>query len=296
MTPSFAARLMSTVLRVTRIASKQFVGGPGFEDLIRKTRMLPQVLPGARMRAKLSVEERSFENRSVWHIAPKNGEPTARILFFHGGGYVFRPVFAHWNCFGHLAEKHGIAVTAPLYPLAPEDGVEQTVQFAMAVYRDFIANNPGPFSLAGDSAGGGLAAAVAQMARDEGLRPASGLILVCPWLDGAVSHADQPDIEKRDCILHIRGAQDAAKLYARELPISDPKVSPINGNWDGLPPILMFGGGDDILVPDARALKAKLPTIDYDERAGMMHDWPLFFLRESREAQAKMAAFAIGAR
>ncbi len=117
------------------------------------------------------------------------------------------------------------------------------------------------------------------------------MILICPWLDISVSHPDQPAIEPRDCVLTIGGTHAAAKLYTRDLSFSDPKVSPLFGNWDGLPPMLMFGGGDDILVPDARALKAKLPSIDYVEEVGMMHDWPIFFLRESRAAQARMAEF-----
>ena len=44
-------------------------------------------------------------------------------------------------------------------------------------------------------------------------------------------------------------------------------------------------------VADARALKAKLPTIAYQEAASMIHDWPIFTFAESRAAQAQMAAF-----
>ena len=42
----------------------------------------------------------------------------------------------------------------------------------------------------------------------------------------------------------------------------------------------------------ARALKAKLPSVDYQEMDGMIHDWPIFTFPESRQAQARMAAFA----
>ena len=58
--------------------------------------------------------------------------------------------------------------------------------------------------------------------------------------------------------------------------------------------MLMFGGGDDLLVTDARALKALLPQTQYHEVAGMIHDWPIFSFRESRAAQSQMAAFAKG--
>jgi acetyl esterase/lipase len=81
-------------------------------------------------------------------------------------------------------------------------------------------------------------------------------------------------------------------LYAGDLPLTDPRCSPIFGNWDGLPPILAFAGGDDILVTDSRALKAKVPSVDLTELAGMMHDWPIFSFSESRKAQAAMAGFA----
>jgi len=45
---------------------------------------------------------------------------------------------------------------------------------------------------------------------------------------------------------------------------------------------------------DARALKAKLPSVEYQEEAGMIHDWPIFTFGESRAAQKRMAAWASG--
>ncbi len=215
------------------------------------------------------------------------------MLYFHGGGYVYPAVDVHWKYFVRMAQKHGLAITAPFYPLAPEAGAEETVAWAMAVYRDFIANHGGKFILGGDSAGGGLAAAVAQQARDAGLRQADGMLLICPWLDLTVSNPDQKRIEPRDCILTVSGAHAAGRMYARDMALDDARVSPINGDWSGLPPVLTFGGGDDILLTDARALAAKLPTADYIEKDGLMHDWPIFFFAESRQAQAKMAEFAV---
>ena len=131
-------------------------------------------------------------------------------------------------------------------------------------------------------------------ARDAGLPLPHRLILICPWLNADPSHPDQPGIEPRDAILTIRGIREAGALYAGPTGVADPRVSPIHGDWSGLPPILSFGGGHDILVVDARALKAKLPSVDYREMAGMIHDWPIFTFPESRAAQDQMAAFAAG--
>lgn len=263
--------------------------------IISAARAAPLPVPTEKMRRQLDVREEEFEGRAVWHIGPKGRAPAGHMLFFHGGGYVFTAATAHWTSLGDLAENHGIAVTAPLYPLAPEHGAADITAFALAAYRRFIEGHDGPFVLGGDSAGAGLAAATVMAARDAGLRLPSNLLLICPWLDVSGTHPDQPAIEKRDAILRIRGLRDAGLLYARDLPISDWRVSPIHGDWAGLPPIMMFGGGDDVLVCDARALNAMLPGIEYDEQAGMIHDWPLFIFPESKAARARMGAMIAAA-
>jgi epsilon-lactone hydrolase len=290
---SLLAKVIATVLRTTGSLRKRYSDSPDFLERIAASRTKPD-LPTAKMRAQLDISETQLQGRSIWTIKPKDGPPAAHLLYFHGGGYVYPAVDVHWNFMAHMAAKHRIAVTAPLYPLAPEASAAETAAFGLAAYEAFLASHDGPFIMGGDSAGGGLTAVVAMAARDKGLRAASGLLLVCPWLDGSGDHPHQPAIEKRDCVLTLGGIRAAAKLYAADLPISHPRVSPIHANWQGLPPILCYGGGDDILVTDARALKAKLPSIDYREEAGLMHVWPIFFLRESRAAQFEIAEFAVG--
>jgi epsilon-lactone hydrolase len=292
--PSLMAKIVGAVLRTTKIYKKRYSGGPEFLDIIKAARAEKLQVPTDKMKAMLDVKVWELEGRSIWRMAPKDRAPSADLLYYHGGGYVYSPADVHWKFYAHLVETYGIAITAPLYPLAPESDAKEAVRFAMAAYRQFLSQHDGPFILGGDSAGGGLASVVAQQARDVGLRQANGLLLICPWLDGAGVHPDQLAIEPRDSILTLAGLKQAAQLYARDLPVTDSLISPINGNWDGLPPILCFGGGDDILVTDARALKAKLPAIDYVEEAGLMHDWPIFFLSDSRRGQARMAEFTVG--
>jgi acetyl esterase/lipase len=191
-----------------------------------------------------------------------------------------------------MASVHGWSVTAPLYPLAPENTADHITNWAMDYYTAYKAEmGDTAFVMGGDSAGGGLTAALAQMARDKGHALPASLLLICPWLNLDPSHPDQLKTEPRDGILTISGITEGGVLYAGDLPRTDPRCSPIFGNWDGLPPILAFAGGDDILVTDARALKAKLPSVEHIEMAGMLHDWPIFSFSESRKAQAKMANF-----
>lgn len=291
--PSFAARFTGFVLRTTGYYRRMFTGGPQFQTNIAKVRSRPQPQPVAKANSPYEVTQSSFKGRTIWHIAPTHRSPTAHVLFWHGGGYVYPATDVHWKFLTQMAATHGWSVSTPLYPLAPEATASGTIAWAQDYYKFYQSDMAKtPFIMAGDSAGGGLTAAVAQIARDEGAQLPAGLILICPWLNLQPDHPDQALVEPRDGILTLSGIREGGVLYAGDLPVTDPRCSPIHGEWHGLPPILAFGGGDDILVTDARALKAKLPTIEHHEVAGMPHDWPIFTFRESRGAQAQMAAFA----
>lgn len=291
--PSFAARLAGFVLRSTGYYRRIFTGGPQFQANIAKIRSLPTPQPVAKANSPFALKQSSFKGRTIWHIAPDNRRPSAHILFWHGGGYVYPATDVHWKFLTHMAAVHGWSVTAPLYPLAPESTASEITAWAHDFYQFHLTEMAEqPFVMAGDSAGGGLTAAIAQLARDEGLMLPAGLILICPWLDLAPDDPEQALVEPRDGILTLSGIREGGTLYAGDLPRNDPRCSPIYGDWSDLPPILAYGGGDDILVTDARALKAVLPAMEHHELAGMLHDWPIFSFRESRDAQAQMAAFA----
>lgn len=290
--PALSTRIISFVLRKTGLFRKMFAGGPGMAVFIAKAAATPSA-PSAKLQQSHAISHTSFDGCTVWEFAPKTKAPTATVLYWHGGGYVYPAADAHWAFMAHMAETHGWRIVAPLYPLAPAHDVAGTTGFALSFYKDFLAKQAGaPFLMAGDSAGAGLTAATVIAARDAGLALPAKLILICPWLNADPSHPDQPEIEKRDAILTIAGIRDAGQMYAGAAGAADPRVSPIHADWSGLPPILSFGGGSDILVVDARALKAKLPSVDYQEMDGMIHDWPIFTFPESRQAQARMAAFA----
>ncbi len=290
--PSLTARIFGFVFRTTGIFKKNFTGGPGFGATIAAARAQPTPEPSAKMRQKLNISCEEFEGRTVWHISPLDHHSPKRLIYWHGGGYVYSAAQPHWDFLCTMALKHGVAITAPLYPLAPEADAKATTDFALSFYKHLLdQHDPNNLAMGGDSAGGGLTAATLMAARDAGLPLPAKAILICPWLEANPIHPDQALIEPRDAILTRQGISDAGKLYARDLPVSDPRISPLHGDWSALPPILMFGGGDDILVTDARALKARLPSVDYVEEAGNMHVWPIFIFPESRRAQARMAAF-----
>jgi monoterpene epsilon-lactone hydrolase len=288
---SLTARVTAFILRKTGVYRRMFAGADQFART--RTKLTADGIgPSPAQERGLAVQRDEFQGRCVWTIAPTHEAPTATVLFWHGGGYVYPPMSGHWDYFAVMARKYGWRVIAPLYPLAPDSTAEATTAFALDFYRELVAREGAPVLMGGDSAGGGLAAATAMALRDAGLPLPKGLLLVCPWLDIDPAHEDQRAIEPRDAVLTIPGVRDAGVLYAGQMAMNDPRVSPIYGDWSGLPPILCFGGGDDILVTDARRLKAAMPAVDYEELAGLIHDWPLFTFPESRAAQSRMAGFA----
>jgi epsilon-lactone hydrolase len=288
---SFAARLTGFLLRRTGVYRRMFAGADAFART--RTKLTTDGIgPTSKQERGLAVRRDEFQGRCVWTIAPERGGVSATVLFWHGGGYVYPPMSGHWDFFGLMARKYGWRIIAPLYPLAPESDAAATTRFATDFYADLVAREGAPTLMGGDSAGGGLAAATAMALRDAKAVMPKGLLLVCPWLDADPAHTDQVTIEPRDAILTIAGLRDAGQMYAGDAGVRDWRASPIHGDWTGLPPILAFGGGDDILVTDARRLKDKLPSVDYEEQAGLIHDWPIFTFPESRAAQARMAGFA----
>jgi epsilon-lactone hydrolase len=290
--PSLPVRIVSFILGTTGIVRSRFSGGERFLATIRAAQALPRSVPSAKMAQQFAVDSAAFGGSPVWTMAPKDGPVAAHILFWHGGGYVYPISPLHWKFLAHMVEEYRWSVTVPYYPLAPESDAQRTTGWALDFYRQHAAAHGNNFIMAGDSAGGGLTAAIAMLARNAALPLPSKLLLICPWLALDPSDSEQAAIEPREVILTRSGIAEAGQLYAGDLPVIDPRCSPIFGSWDGLPPIMAFGGGNDILVTDARALKAKLPEIEYAELPGMMHDWPIFFFSESRAAQKQMADFA----
>lgn len=172
----------------------------------------------------------------------------------------------------------------------PGSTADRTVPTAADIAADVIADagDPGLVTLAGDSAGGGLALAVAQTLRDRGIG-APSLLLIAPWLDATMTDPRIDPAATRDPVLSVPRLVRAGELYAGALPTSDPRVSPVNGSMAGLGPMTVLVGTRDLLVWDARrlhaaAVEAGVP-IDYHEADGLIHVWPILPLPEARRVR-----------
>ncbi len=295
---SIRARLVNLALPLLGI--KSFFSQPEkLDERIAKLRTQASIRPRAKWSAQFDISEDDSRGYAVVTMVPKGGARAGapHLLYLHGGGYVMDIAALHWDAIARLCVDLGASATVPLYPLAPEHKAAETLDAMRALYNDIEPEfGAGNITVMGDSAGGGMALALAQMIRaDGGVLPAS-LVLFSPWVDATATAEGQHEIEKRDRMLAVSGLEACGRAYAGELPVDDPRVSPLFGPLEGLPPMAIFSGTSDILLVDGRRLSAKLhapgmPHHIYREYDGMFHVWMLLPIPEGKRALGETAAF-----
>lgn len=185
------------------------------------------------------------------------------ILYLHGGAYAFGIGEQQILFCDKMAQRLNAKVYLPLYPLTPQATVHDAIRFLDAVYDELLKEGK-PVLLLGDSAGGGLALALAQRLRDRGAVLPKKLILLSPWVDVTMSDPAIPAYDKKDLRLDAYGLVELGKLWAADLDTKDPLVSPIYGDLSGLPPTIVFTGTAEIMVPDNTTLCRRMKEAGVD--------------------------------
>ena len=114
-----------------------------------------------------------------------------------------------------------------------------------------------------------------------------------PCVDMTLSNPEIPELQKKDVILAVPGGKEAAKKWIGDSNPKSPTLSPLYGNLSGLPPMRIFIGTSDILLPDNRLFKEKMQEVDGDvqlyEYAGGFHVFVCIpTLPESEDAYGKV--------
>lgn len=188
----------------------------------------------------------------------EQGAPGTTVVYFHGGGFVVGGLDSHDDVCAEICAATGFRVLSVDYRLAPEhkhpaafeDAFAATTWAAEAWGQDMV--------LAGDSAGGNLAAAVAHRARGR-LTRIRGQVLIYPGLGGDtergsyVTHAGAPMLTAADVAFYqsIRAEGPA--------PLDDPRFAPLrDSDFSGLPLTAIFTAECDPLASDGPAYAAAL--------------------------------------
>jgi acetyl esterase len=198
------------------------------------------------------------------------------VAYLHGGGWVLGNLDSVDAVCRALADAAGARVVSIDYRLAPEHPFPAAVDDATAA----VGALEGDLVVAGDSAGGNLAAVVAQVMRDHGmtnlrhqalLYPATDLTMSSPSLD---EHANAPVLTRRS----VDAFRD--HYLAPGADPRDPLVSPLWGELQGLPPALVQTADVDPIRDDgvryAAALEAAGVPARLTNYLGMPHGFASF--------------------
>lgn len=245
-----------------------------FRELIAET-LPPQVPTGMRIRNRfLNAPGRQILIRgydpAAYAITPDT-PPSARVIYFHGGGFVSGSVFSHDVYCVALAHTVGLPVISVNYRLAPENPFPAALDdcfFVMqwiAEHGDVCAGPPQRLILCGDSAGGTLAAACAIKARNEDGPLVTLQVLLYPCL-GTDFTTESYRNNTQDPALSLKSMQMFWKSYLIEGGDGDPLATPLAlEDMSGLPPAYVLTADldplrDDGLMYAERLTKAGVPT------------------------------------
>ena len=252
-----------------------------------------------------TYEKTSIGNVRVERLAPPKSSTKHVVLRLHGGAYMsgitdlYRSFAVRQAEYTDASEIYCVDYRhAPIYtyPAALED--------ATTVYRGLLARGTkaSDIIIYGDSAGGNLAVELAIYLREHDIPQPAALILLSPWAD--FEHKDgtsRTENFAKDKVLgegtpfapHLRSIPP----YAGDLPLDDPRLSPIHADLRGLPPMLIQTGSYDLLLTEDEQLAAKAKAdgtdVTFTVYPEMPHVFPLVLpeLAESFAALEEMRNF-----
>jgi acetyl esterase len=256
-------RTVQLMLAVEERTGLGALNGDGVAE--RRARMQQATALGMPIATDLHVSDRYIPGGvgalQVRVYRPYDLEPTPpAIVFFHGGGWVVGDLDSHDGSCRVLAIESGCVVVSVDYRLAPEHVFPAAVEDCVTAYRWVVANagelsvDPHAVAVMGDSAGGNLAAVVAQVARDLDVAPPVAQGLVYPGLDFRM--------ETRSIELFAEGfflsRADMDWFCAQYLPdpadITNPLASPaLAEDLRGVAPAWVWTAGFDPLRDEGRA-------------------------------------------
>ena len=292
-TPSIRSRIVRLFLGYqARKADRKATLQQRRASLEKSARRLP-------MPRRVDVQRTSLGPIAAEWLRPADTTDDRAILYLHGGGYTMGSCTTHRALAARIAIASKAPALQPEYRLAPEHPFPAALQDCVAAYRWLIDCRISPQNtvVAGDSAGGGLAIALALTLRDDDAPLPAAIVCVSPWVDLELTGESLTTRAKVDPVCSLEDSRLHAVQYVGEADPRAPLVSPIHADLNGLPPILIHVGDREILLSDATRLaeRAREDGVEVELRIweGMWHVWHLLaaYVPEGQRAIHEIGAF-----
>ncbi|MFP4198995.1 MAG: alpha/beta hydrolase fold domain-containing protein [Halanaerobium sp.] len=240
------------------------------------------------------------------YLLKKQDADHKKIIYqLHGGAYISSFSENYNESALNYSKAYDQADVFSLdYRTAPEYEHPAALNDALEGYQYLLDNgySADKIIIAGDSAGGGLALALAVKIKNLELPAPKALILASPWTDLAAEGRSYQEKIEADAFFGYPEAEKAPRYplphtYAGDHNLKDPYLSPAYADLSALPPILIQTGSEEILLSDSKKIAEKAEKegveVEFIEYKGMYHNFYILApsLPESREAWQKIEDF-----
>ena len=220
------------------------------------------------------------------------------VLYCHGGGYTAGGLGYSGMLAGKMVLHLGMSVCSFQYRLAPENPYPAAIEDAVTIWNHlmYLGFGADQIILLGDSAGGNLALELTLVLRSQKRQLPAAMILMSPWTDMTASSSSYEKYKDSDPMLTIDYVYGVRNAYAGgETDFSNPSLSPLFADMEGMPPTLIQVGSNEILRSDSENLYKKLHKNGCITRlqvfTGMWHVFQVLPIPRAAKALEDVAAF-----
>lgn len=217
------------------------------------------------------------------------------VLYLHGGAFITKTPVFHGALLARIcraSRAHGLMLD---YRLSPEHPYPAALDDCVAAYRWLLqqGHDAARIIIAGDSAGGNLTLALLLRLRDEGLPLPAGAVALSPLTDFTFSGESVQRNDGIDDMFSADLMEGLVPVYLADTTLrTHPHVSPVFGNFAGLPPLLLLVGSTELLLDDSVRVAQRWPAATLLVWDGMPHVFAGFdLLPEALEAAERIGRF-----
>lgn len=211
------------------------------------------------------------------------------ILYIHGGGFNNGSLISSRPFASELADELNTKLISIQYKLAPEYKYPTQLNECMSVYQWIIegmAKNS-KIILIGDSAGANLVLALTLYLKDKQIKEPAAVCVLSSPTDFTGNLPSRKEKEKVDCMIDKTFDLEIRDTYIGTAEVNNPYIAPINGNFEGFPPLRIDVGTEEMLLDDSLMIEKKARSagiyVECHVWDGLCHVFPLLPVPEKKK-------------